>query len=459
MSISSRRNSALKSSISIKSISNTAAKFTKSLSSARSSSQDIQKQLRETNQFKRNLIRKDNIFFRRRQENIRRKDREDELEASSVTGTSKRQGSLLAKSTRGFLGRILDFLGILLLGWAVTNLPKILMGINKLINNIKRVGGILGAFVNGVKDVVLGIGSMVGSALSKLLNFDFLDNKNKLDKELEGTQANVQKTQTELIQSANLFSDPENFGLENPPGFEVDNKQEKESKQTSNESDAGADPVSVDGQEAEKREIEGVVNDIGKSVETTGEDPVSIEGESDSIEGVETDTGGVTPQRGGGAKSAPATASSSIEDPREVLKKKQDESIKRNQKTKNRNDRRKSSFLGTPSSVANINESVTPTESTMLASVGEYDADFESGQRGSRKVNFSSLVTPTKKDVDVKTSRKPTRTVMIMEKPVDMSSPSVAMASGGSGTKLISSAVEDEKTLMKLQSSSTLKYT
>ena len=459
MSISSRRNSALKSSISIKSISNTAAKFSKSLSSARSSSQDIQKQLRETNQFKRNLIRKDNIFFRRRQENIRRKDREDELEASSVTGTSKRQGSLLAKSTRGFLGRILDFLGILLLGWAVTNLPKILMGINKLINNIKRVGGILGAFVNGVKDVVLGIGSMVGSALSKLLNFDFLDNKNKLDKELEGTQANVQKTQTELIQSANLFSDPENFGLENPPGFEVDNKQEKESKQTSNESDAGADPVSVDGQEAEKREIEGVVNDIGKSVETTGEDPVSIEGESDSIEGVETDTGGVTPQRGGGAKSAPATASSSIEDPREVLKKKQDESIKRNQKTKNRNDRRKSSFLGTPSSVANINESVTPTESTMLASVGEYDADFESGQRGSRKVNFSSLVTPTKKDVDVKTSRKPTRTVMIMEKPVDMSSPSVAMASGGSGTKLTSSAVEDEKTLMKLQSSSTLKYT
>ena len=459
MSISSRRNSALKSSISIKSISNTAAKFTKSLSSARSSSQDIQKQLRETNQFKRNLIRKDNIFFRRRQENISRKDREDELEASSVTGTSKRQGSLLAKSTRGFLGRILDFLGILLLGWAVTNLPKILMGINKLINNIKRVGGILGAFVNGVKDVVLGIGSMVGSALSKLLNFDFLDNKNKLDKELEGTQANVQKTQTELIQSANLFSDPENFGLENPPGFEVDNKQEKESKQTSNESDAGADPVSVDGQEAEKREIEGVVNDIGKSVETTGEDPVSIEGESDSIEGVETDTGGVTPQRGGGAKSAPATASSSIEDPREVLKKKQDESIKRNQKTKNRNDRRKSSFLGTPSSVANINESVTPTESTMLASVGEYDADFESGQRGSRKVNFSSLVTPTKKDVDVKTSRKPTRTVMIMEKPVDMSSPSVAMASGGSGTKLTSSAVEDEKTLMKLQSSSTLKYT
>ena len=48
---------------------------------------------------------------------------------------------------------------------------------------------------------------------------------------------------------------------------------------------------------------------------------------------------------------------------------------------------------------------------------------------------------------------------MIMEKPVDMSSPTVAGVSGGSGVKLTSSAVEDEKTLMKLQSSSTLKYT
>ena len=69
---------------------------------------------------------------------------------------------MLAKSTRGFLKNT-RLLGILLLGWAATNLPKILIGINKLIGNIRRVGGIFGAFVNGVKDVVLGIGSMVGA--------------------------------------------------------------------------------------------------------------------------------------------------------------------------------------------------------------------------------------------------------------------------------------------------------
>ena len=326
------------------------------------------------------------------------------------------------------------------------------MGINKFINNIKRVGGILGAFVNGVKDVVLGIGSIVGATLGKLINFDFLDNKSKIDKELEGTQANVQKTQTELVQSANLFSDAENFGLETPPGFDIDTAQEQNSKQTSNQSDAGADPVTVDGQEAEKREVEGIVDKIGKSVETTGDDSVSL-GDADNIEGVETDTGGVEPQRGGGT-SAPATASSSIEDPREVLKKKQRESIERNQKIKNRTDRRRSSFLGTPSSVENINKSVTPNNLDTGSNRGELVASVEITDEMKAQV-----LSPIKKDVDVKTERKSNRTVMIMEKPVDMSSPTLAGVSGGSGVKLTSSAVEDEKTLMKLQSSSTLKYT
>ena len=71
----------------------------------------------------------------------------------------------------------------------------------------------------------------------------------------------------------------------------------------------------------------------------------------------------------------------------------------------------------------------------------------------------AQVLSPIKKDVDVKTERKSNRTVMIMEKPVNMSSPNIAGASGGGGVKLASSAVQDEKTLMKLQSSSTLKYT
>ena len=117
-------------------------------------------------------------------------------------------------------------------------------------------------------------------------------------------------------------------------------------------------------------------------------------------------------------------------------------------------DRRRSSFLGTPSSVENINKSVTPNNLDTGSNRGELVASVEITDEMKAQV-----LSPIKKDVNVKTERKSNRTVMIMEKPVDMSSPTLAGVSGGSGVKLTSSAVEDEKTLMKLQSSSTLKYT
>ena len=66
MSISSRRNSLRKSSISIDSIRKTVSSFTKGISSAKQKSEDIVKQTNERNLFKRTLIRKDGEFFARR---------------------------------------------------------------------------------------------------------------------------------------------------------------------------------------------------------------------------------------------------------------------------------------------------------------------------------------------------------------------------------------------------------
>ena len=181
MSIQSRRNSLFKSSISIKSIGDSIQKFSEGLRSARKNADETIKTSRQKNIFKRKLIRNDNIFFRKRQENIKRKDREDELEASSTQGVPKTQGSILAKSTRGFLGRMLDFIGILLIGWAIQNLPKIISGINGLIKRISSVTGILSLFVDGIKFVLGGIGTLLQNAISSLLRFDFLTQKKEVE--------------------------------------------------------------------------------------------------------------------------------------------------------------------------------------------------------------------------------------------------------------------------------------
>ena len=460
MSITSRKNSLFKSSISIKSIGNTATSFLKSLTNSKIIAQEITEKTRETNKFKRTLISNDNKFFRKRQENIRRKDREDELEASQITGVTKTQGSVLAKSTRGFLGRILNFIGILLIGWAVNNLPGIIKGIQTLIRNIIRIGGILGFFVNGVKDVLVGIGSLITNTISSITGFDFLGGKKEVEDGLEGAQANIMKSQRELVESANLFTDEDAFGIPKPPGFEVVDKptfgSESQEQTQTNQTTETDQTVS----ESDASEIDGIVDDIDKKLEVD-DDEIALE-----IEGVKTDTEGVTasdaPVGSSGKSSAGAVSAETVADPREELKKKQSESIKNNNKIKEKLNTKKqgSTFIETKDSIDNINKSVTPTENTTLAPVDTYDPDFEGGTGGKRKVNLSSLVTPTKKDVDVKSKKKKGPMVYVVTNQVNSGGGGgSAPMSGGGGTSLNIPEVNDEKMLMKMQSTSSLKYT
>ena len=127
---------------------------------------------------------------------------------------------------------------------------------------------------------------------------------------------------------------------------------------------------------------------------------------------------------------------------------------KRNKRGRNRT--RSSSFLETPETVENISQSVTPTTTT-LPLADKYDPDFEGSVDGKRKVDLSSLVTPSKKEVNIETERKSKNKVMIIEKPMQTAS-SGGMTSSGSSSSSIPE-VRDEQMLMKMQSTSTLKYT
>ena len=64
--IRARRNSLLKSSLSINSIRNTVVNFTKGLVSSRETATEIVKKTNENNKFKRTLIGKDNGFFEKK---------------------------------------------------------------------------------------------------------------------------------------------------------------------------------------------------------------------------------------------------------------------------------------------------------------------------------------------------------------------------------------------------------
>ena len=462
MSLQARRNSLFKSSISIKSIGDSVQKFSKSLRGARKSADESIKTIRQSNIFKKGLIRNDDLYFRKRQENIKRKDREDELEASSVQGAPKTQGNILTKSTRGFLGRMLDFVGILLIGWAIQNLPRIISGINGLIKRISSVTGILSLFVEGIQFVLGGIGTLLQNALSSLLRFDFLTQQKEIEDGLGNANTSLTQARQELNTAASDFQQPESYGLPNPPGFDLDNKQEDQSKD-----DAKGDLSTGAGIEKETPEMIKAREEIGAQIDEAQEkeeddagDDV-VQGDAEDVEGKESDVGKflqeAEPSTGGGG--APASTSSggeeSISDPRDLIEK-QKKAVT-TEKTSRRNKRgrsRSSSFLETPDSINNINQSVaSPT--TTLATVDKYDPDFK---KGSREVDLSSIMSPSKKEVNIETKRKSKSKIMIIEKP-GTTMPSGSMPSRGSGGSNIASAVNDEKILKQIQSTSTLKFT
>ena len=211
MSIVDRRNSLRKSSIGVDSIRKSVTSLGEGLTAIGNKSRELLKQTRLTNQFKSKLIRQDGEFFRKRREGVLRKQREDELEASTITGVTKRQGSLVQKSTRGFLGRILDFVGILIIGWAITNLPRIISAFQKLFGFIKRVVGVLGAFVEGLKNFFMGIGTGIDNFLNIFNRFNFREDDKKIKDTFEESNNNLTKLNKDFLESVNQFARDEDI--------------------------------------------------------------------------------------------------------------------------------------------------------------------------------------------------------------------------------------------------------
>ena len=464
MSIRARRQSLLKSSISINSIRESVAAFNKGLQQAKKNAAEIVKNTKESNIFKRTLIGRDNTFFRKRQENIRRKDREDEIEAVSLSGAVKRRGTILAKSTRGFLGRMLDFVGILLIGWALINLPRIIKGLRGLINLIRKVTGILGSFINTIKDIVVGIGSIITDAISKCPTFDFEKNKRGIEENLDKASGGLFKLDQQLVQSGNDFTE---FG------DELDIQYEQELKDAENEGSVEGTPSTSDGVTNEQNEetIKGYKEQIGFNVdsitkdnrqqnEEEAKDPIdNIKPRKNSSENLNIDQSKLDPK-----KIIDDEINKIDVDGEEIAKKETDNQIKGKQTNDPEtsplihaiNNKRSPKLTDARNQLTNIKKNVVDEVSSLT---NEYKTDFEGGEGGKRKINLSSLLAPTKKDVNVKSKKKKGDTIFIIEKKVSNDNMQPAMANTGRrGLNNLGEFDNSNETLVKLQSTS-LKYT
>ena len=255
MSIKRRRDAVLKSNISINSIRDSVVKFTKGLSAARQTTSEIVKSTDRNNKFKRTLIGNDNTYFTKRRENARRRQREDELEASTVQGTTKRQGNVVSRSTKGFLGRILDFFGNGLIGWFVNTLPKILKSIQALIKRIQGAVSILTNFMNSIGDFLVAIGTGIANAIQSISSVvDLVLLRRQNEESLESADNNLNKVRKDMMTTAFAYNNPANAGLKDFSGDQLieseldEKKDKKEDEKPKQEKPKEGDADNIEGE-------------------------------------------------------------------------------------------------------------------------------------------------------------------------------------------------------------------
>ena len=113
---------------------------------------DISEKIGKTNERIKTNISDTAKVFQRRQQAVRRKIREDLIEASGIGGAVRRVNKIVSTSTRGFLGRILDFLATILVGWAIVNIPKIIKLAENLMKRLNKFFKVITGFTNSLTE-------------------------------------------------------------------------------------------------------------------------------------------------------------------------------------------------------------------------------------------------------------------------------------------------------------------
>jgi len=176
------KTSLLKNSGSIEGIQSSINAFGTSLRAANSTSSTIIRNLNDGNKLKKDAILRRRQLFGKRREAVRRREQEDLIEAGRVGGILRRTSKVIGSSTKGFLGRIMDFLGTILVGWIVTNLPVIIDAVQDLITRIQQAAGILKNWFEGVQNFFVGFTSNLGDIATRLMSFDLFGQKIEIDK-------------------------------------------------------------------------------------------------------------------------------------------------------------------------------------------------------------------------------------------------------------------------------------
>jgi murein DD-endopeptidase MepM/ murein hydrolase activator NlpD len=153
------------------------------------------------------------ILQNRRIENERRKQREDELEASNLVTRPRGPAQLIAGSAKGFFERLVGFLGYLTAGWIINNLPTWISMGKEFIARTQQMGQILGNFIVKSTDIFKDFTRLLGVTLTNLMTFDFLDTSGRVKTAFDELNLSVDNWGTGFEDAIKLLTTPLTEGI------------------------------------------------------------------------------------------------------------------------------------------------------------------------------------------------------------------------------------------------------
>ena len=192
---------------------------------------DISEKVGKTNERIKTKISDSAKLFQRRQQAVRRKVREDLIEASGIGGAMRRVNKIVSTSTRGFLGRILDFVGTILVGWAIVNIPKIIKLAENLFKRLNKFFKIITGFTDGLVEFFTKFTADLSAIGSSLTQIDFSNIGDQMTNIITRLQKSFKRMENGFIREVIGFSKMSDEDLIKSFGQDVDEvtKEEVES--------------------------------------------------------------------------------------------------------------------------------------------------------------------------------------------------------------------------------------
>jgi murein DD-endopeptidase MepM/ murein hydrolase activator NlpD len=143
---------------------------------------------------------------RRRLENESRREQEDVLEYSKMSSISKTPGLALARTGKSFLGRIMDFISNLAIGWLLYNLPTWIGMAKEFAGRVIKLGNIIGTIVSSASGIVISLGQGLVNIVGDIAKLNFAALPNDVSSAFNQVQTNIDNMGKQFEEGFKLFS-------------------------------------------------------------------------------------------------------------------------------------------------------------------------------------------------------------------------------------------------------------